>query len=479
MTALALEVPQPGEPPSPIIPDTPGTPAEPVTPAVPPEPATPAEPPPGAPEVPTEPSSAGRAPRPERRAPWAPAGGPMTPPGAHGGRMRRCPAASAAPRFHPGPPAGPGADADRAPRSARATRRRPPRRRFVRAIRSRPPGADPPSLGLHGLRPVQRRRRARRLGGGPGRLDRPVFYAVVDVATGAAAGVVSFLRITPEHGVIEIGHVWFGAALQRTPQATEAIFLWPATRSTTSAIAGWSGSAMRPTLAPGPPPSASASPSRASSASTWWSRAATATRPGFRSSTASGRRCATRSRHGWHRRTSTPTPPAPVAGRPALTASSPARCGQTDASRAHSRAHAPFDLDRRHQLRARHRPGEALQRSEPQDGSLQPAQQEDRIAHPAAARRRVAGEEVAYEDLVKGYEISPDRYVVIDPSSLTPSSRAGPRRSKSRTSSTSTTSIRSSTTTRTTWRRPPAGPSRTGSCSRRCARRARWRSPRS
>jgi len=53
----------------------------------------------------------------------------------------------------------------------------------------------------------------------------PVFYAVVDVATGAAAGVVSFLRITPEHGVIEIGHVWFGAALQRTPQATEAIFL--------------------------------------------------------------------------------------------------------------------------------------------------------------------------------------------------------------------------------------------------------------
>jgi RimJ/RimL family protein N-acetyltransferase len=53
----------------------------------------------------------------------------------------------------------------------------------------------------------------------------PVFYAVVDAATGLAGGVVSLLRITPEHGVIEIGHVWFGAALQRTPQATEAIFL--------------------------------------------------------------------------------------------------------------------------------------------------------------------------------------------------------------------------------------------------------------
>ncbi len=53
----------------------------------------------------------------------------------------------------------------------------------------------------------------------------PVFYAVVDAATGTAGGVVSLLRITPEHGVIEIGHIWFGAALQRTPQATEAVFL--------------------------------------------------------------------------------------------------------------------------------------------------------------------------------------------------------------------------------------------------------------
>jgi RimJ/RimL family protein N-acetyltransferase len=56
----------------------------------------------------------------------------------------------------------------------------------------------------------------------------PYFYAVVDVAgIGPArpAGVVSFLRVEPAHGVIEIGHVWFGGVLQRTPQATEAIFL--------------------------------------------------------------------------------------------------------------------------------------------------------------------------------------------------------------------------------------------------------------
>jgi RimJ/RimL family protein N-acetyltransferase len=53
----------------------------------------------------------------------------------------------------------------------------------------------------------------------------PCFYAVIDGASGQAAGVVSFLRIEPAHGVIEIGHVWFGGPLQRTPQATEAIFL--------------------------------------------------------------------------------------------------------------------------------------------------------------------------------------------------------------------------------------------------------------
>jgi RimJ/RimL family protein N-acetyltransferase len=53
----------------------------------------------------------------------------------------------------------------------------------------------------------------------------PRFYAVVDRATGRAAGVASYLRIEPDHGCIEIGHIWFGAALQRTPAATEAIHL--------------------------------------------------------------------------------------------------------------------------------------------------------------------------------------------------------------------------------------------------------------
>lgn len=52
----------------------------------------------------------------------------------------------------------------------------------------------------------------------------PLFYAVVP-SGGEPAGQVSFLRIEPNHGVIEIGHIWFGAAMQRSRAATEAIYL--------------------------------------------------------------------------------------------------------------------------------------------------------------------------------------------------------------------------------------------------------------
>jgi RimJ/RimL family protein N-acetyltransferase len=53
----------------------------------------------------------------------------------------------------------------------------------------------------------------------------PLFFAVVDARANEARGVTSYLRIAPEDGVIEIGNIWFGAALQRTPAATEAIYL--------------------------------------------------------------------------------------------------------------------------------------------------------------------------------------------------------------------------------------------------------------
>jgi RimJ/RimL family protein N-acetyltransferase len=53
----------------------------------------------------------------------------------------------------------------------------------------------------------------------------PMFHAVVDKATGVAGGRQTFMRITPEHGVIEIGNILWGPAIRRTRVATEALYL--------------------------------------------------------------------------------------------------------------------------------------------------------------------------------------------------------------------------------------------------------------
>lgn len=53
----------------------------------------------------------------------------------------------------------------------------------------------------------------------------PRFFAVRDLRRDEPAGVASLMRITPEHGRIEVGHICFAPALQRTPAASEAIFL--------------------------------------------------------------------------------------------------------------------------------------------------------------------------------------------------------------------------------------------------------------
>jgi RimJ/RimL family protein N-acetyltransferase len=60
------------------------------------------------------------------------------------------------------------------------------------------------------------------------RSEDPLFHAVVDRESGRAEGRQSFLRITPEHGVIEIGHVLWGPAVARTRVATEALLLYAA-----------------------------------------------------------------------------------------------------------------------------------------------------------------------------------------------------------------------------------------------------------
>ena len=53
----------------------------------------------------------------------------------------------------------------------------------------------------------------------------PMFYAIVDKASSKALGVASYMRIAPEAGSIEVGSIAYSPLLQRTPLATEAMFL--------------------------------------------------------------------------------------------------------------------------------------------------------------------------------------------------------------------------------------------------------------
>ena len=53
----------------------------------------------------------------------------------------------------------------------------------------------------------------------------PMVFAVVDHATGRAEGRQQLMRIVPEHGVIEVGGIYWGPNMARSRLATEALFL--------------------------------------------------------------------------------------------------------------------------------------------------------------------------------------------------------------------------------------------------------------
>jgi RimJ/RimL family protein N-acetyltransferase len=52
----------------------------------------------------------------------------------------------------------------------------------------------------------------------------PLFFTILD-HSGAPVGLAAYLRIDPAAGSIEVGHLKFSSAMQRTPIATEAMFL--------------------------------------------------------------------------------------------------------------------------------------------------------------------------------------------------------------------------------------------------------------
>ncbi|TPM36915.1 GNAT family protein [Mesorhizobium sp. B2-3-4] len=54
----------------------------------------------------------------------------------------------------------------------------------------------------------------------------PLFFAVIDKASGKVAGRQTLMRIDATHGVIEIGNIYWGPLISRKPAATEAQFLF-------------------------------------------------------------------------------------------------------------------------------------------------------------------------------------------------------------------------------------------------------------
>jgi RimJ/RimL family protein N-acetyltransferase len=53
----------------------------------------------------------------------------------------------------------------------------------------------------------------------------PLFFAILDNASGHAVGYASYLRIDPAHRTMEVGSILFLPALQQTRGATEAMYL--------------------------------------------------------------------------------------------------------------------------------------------------------------------------------------------------------------------------------------------------------------
>ncbi|GAA3926376.1 GNAT family protein [Litoribacillus peritrichatus] len=57
------------------------------------------------------------------------------------------------------------------------------------------------------------------------KLNDQQFYAIMDNRTNKAVGLAAYLRIAPNAGSIEVGHLKFSPLMQRTPVSTEAMYL--------------------------------------------------------------------------------------------------------------------------------------------------------------------------------------------------------------------------------------------------------------
>jgi RimJ/RimL family protein N-acetyltransferase len=55
--------------------------------------------------------------------------------------------------------------------------------------------------------------------------DDPLFFSIIDLATGKAIGLAAYMRIRPDVGVIEVGSITYSPRMQKTAMATEAMYL--------------------------------------------------------------------------------------------------------------------------------------------------------------------------------------------------------------------------------------------------------------
>jgi RimJ/RimL family protein N-acetyltransferase len=60
---------------------------------------------------------------------------------------------------------------------------------------------------------------------GRAKLADPFYYTVTDHCSGQALGCLTLMEIRPEMGVLELGHIFYSPALQRTPASTETFYL--------------------------------------------------------------------------------------------------------------------------------------------------------------------------------------------------------------------------------------------------------------
>ncbi|MDB2334772.1 GNAT family N-acetyltransferase [Planktomarina temperata] len=52
-----------------------------------------------------------------------------------------------------------------------------------------------------------------------------IFFAIIKRADNKAVGLASYLRINPQDGSIEVGHINYSPLLQKTREGTEAMYL--------------------------------------------------------------------------------------------------------------------------------------------------------------------------------------------------------------------------------------------------------------